>query len=132
MKYKKLIKYATAALIALAVGVAVFFSRPLENYNDTNEVIKYLADAFFVPAMLYIGFGLLMFAVNEGTLDILGYGFKSLLYLFTPIKKKEAGGYYEYRMKKKEERKPTPYYIIFVGLAFLAVSIVFTLLYKDI
>ncbi|MBE6600804.1 MAG: DUF3899 domain-containing protein [Ruminococcaceae bacterium] len=113
----KSIKYTAAILIGLLIAavILIFRADPLDPKN--------LSDAFFVPAMLYICFGLLSFASNEGTLDIISYAFS---FLFSRSGKHQR--YYEYKEYKKGRRKPTPYYIIFIGLFFLIPSFVLYLL----
>ncbi len=131
MKIKdQLIKYATTIASGLCIAVAVFYLRGGFTETDTGEVIKFLSDAFFIPAVLFTGFGLLCVAAGEGVLDIIGFGFQSLLYLFTPVRKDRAvGGYYEYKMRKKEKRKPVPVHILYVGILFLLPAFIFMVLY---
>ena len=112
----KFIKYTAAILIGLVIAAVILAFR-----SDLLDP-KNLSDAFFVPAMLYICFGLLSLAVNEGTLDIISYAFSSLFY-----RSGKPQRYYEYKEYKKGRRKPTPYYIIFIGLSFLIPSFIFAL-----
>ena len=68
-----------------------------------------------------------------GLFDIFGFGFKSLKYLFTPMKKDPSeGGYYEYVMEKREKRKnkPVPYLFLLIGVAALALAFVFLALWN--
>lgn len=132
MKRKdEIVKYATALATALVIAAAVFYLRGGFSEPNQNEVIKYLSDAFFVPAVLYVGFGLLCVAAGEGVLDIIGYGFQSLLYLFTPARKDRAvGGYYEYKVRKKEKRKPVPVHVLHIGILLLLPALIFSVLYS--
>ncbi len=132
MKFKdKLIKYGVPALIGLALSVAVMYIdesrvKSIEGISFAEMVFMCLSDGFFVTGILYVGFGLLLFAAHEGIFDIISYGFKSVLYLFTPLKKDpDAGGYYEYKMKKKESRKAIPYHVIAIGAAFIILATAF-------
>ena len=60
----------------------------------------------------------------------MGYGFKSLLWLFTPIQKsRDEGGFYEYKVRQREKRKGVPFHILWIGLALLAISLIFFGLY---
>ncbi len=130
-KTNRLVKYGVPTLIGLAISFAVMYiDEPrvaaIEGISFIEMVFTCLSDGFFVTGVLYVGFGLLLFAANEGIFDIISYGFKSLLYLFTPIRKDpDAGGYYEYKMKKKESRKAIPYHITIIGAAFLVPAITF-------
>ncbi len=126
---KKLLKYGIPFLIGLAASALIMWGRGAFSAEKMTDVYKYISDGFFVISMLYIGFGLLLFAASEGILDIIGYGFKSLIYLFSPVKKDKAvGGYYEYKVKQAEKRKAVPYHIIIIGVIFLIPTIVFAIL----
>ena len=134
-KGKTLIKYLTVTLSGLAVAFAIAYWRGLFEVEGAAKVISTISDGFFVIGMLYFGFGLMLLIVNEGILDIIGYGFKSLVYLFTPRRlDRDSGGYYEYRMRKKEQRaqKPVSKNIIWIGLAFIVISVILVIVYYNI
>ncbi len=125
-KTNKLVKYLTPTSIGVALSLAIMYIRGLFEQTELYYIFMYLSDGFFVTGILYVGFGLLLIAANEGVLDIISYGFKSLLYLFTPIRKDPAqGGYYEYKIRQKEKRKGVPYHILVIGGAFLVPAIAF-------
>lgn len=128
-KKKTLIKYLVpvAIGIALAAGVGYYcYSFLYASWGlkkGLTTVIMAIADGTTVTALLYVGFGLLLLVASTGVLDIIGYGFKSLVYLFTPYRKNRAeGGFYEYKLKQKEKRKAVPFHILWIGLCFLAVA----------
>ena len=131
---KKLSKNIVSAVCTgLVLAFAIMYLRGILEAQDAVQVMMALSDGFFVAGLLYTGFGLLVFASHQGVLDIISYGFRSVLYLFMPFKKnRDEGGYYEYKMKKKESRKGVPFFIIWVGLAFILISVIFLVLYYHI
>ncbi len=128
---KKLIRRIVLAGVDLLVALLIAYWRykePPFGYESIS-VFYALADGLFAIGFLNLSVGLLLWIMTTGVLDIISYGFKSLIYLFTPIKRnRDEGGYYEYLQKKKAERKPVPFETLWIGGAMVAISIVFTIL----
>ena len=125
-KTAKLISFLTSTVIGLGISFAIAYWRGIFEATTAEMVLNTISDGAFVTGILYTGFGLLLLIANEGILDIFGFGFKSLVYLFTPRKlDKKATDYYAYRMKKKEERaeKKVNTNILPVGVGFILLSI---------
>jgi hypothetical protein len=126
-KYKKLISYGIALAVSAVAVVIVYFMR-INNppYGmDVMPPIQALSDGFFVAGMMFVSFGALMWISTTGVLDIIGYGFKSVLYLFTPMQKdKDEGGFYEYKLRQKEKRKGVPFEYLWVGIAWVIVALI--------
>ena len=125
-KTAKLISFLTSTVIGLGISFAIAYWRGVLEATTAEMVLNTISDGAFVTGILYTGFGLLLLIANEGILDIFGFGFKSLVYLFTPRKlDKKATDYYAYRMKKKEERegKKVNTNILPVGVGFILLSI---------
>ena len=129
-KYKKLITWGIAAVISV-ITVVVVYSLRINNPPYGMEFMppmQALSDGFCVAGMMFTGFGLIMWISTTGVLDIIGYGFKSVLYLFTPLQKdKDEGGFYEYKLEKKEKRKAVPFEYLWIGAGMLILSFIFAL-----
>lgn len=129
-KYKKLISWGIAIAISAITVVLVYFLR-INNppYGmDYVPTIQAVSDGFCVAGMMFTGFGALMWISTTGVLDIIGYGFKSLLYLFTPMQKdRDEGGFYEYKLQKKEKRKGVPFEYLWLGIGMVVVSFILAL-----
>jgi hypothetical protein len=68
-----------------------------------------ISDGCFVSGMIFTGMGMLLWVSSTGFFDIFGYAMKSLLVLFSPLKKPgEHPHYYEYKCEKEEKRKGKP------------------------
>lgn len=117
--------------IGLAVALAVAVSRGALTTEDPQQWYSALCDACFVPGIIMVCFGLVAFSAYGGVFDILSYGVRSLLVLFTPFRKPDKHQrYYEYKLMKEAKRqKPKPHLLI-VGLVFLAAAGVFLILFN--
>ncbi len=134
-KGSKLLKYLVATGIGLVAAFAIACWRGVLELTELSKILSAISDGFFVMGVVYLGFGLMLLIVNEGILDIIGFGFKSLIYLFTPRRlDRDSGGYYEYRMKKKEERaqKRVSAHIAWIGAAFILVSVILVVVYYNL
>lgn len=130
----KIITYSIASAIALIMIILMSISFGAFSAGNISLTFAYLCNACFITAVLYCGIGGLSWIASTGLFDIFGYGFKSLKYLFTPLKRGEDDtGYYEYVMKKREDAKdkPVPYFLLIIGLAVLALSLIFLALWKS-
>ena len=130
LKKKKIIKWLIAVLVVVGGAMALFVWR-LNNYPSDMEfmpVMQALSDGFFIIGMICTGFGLIMWISTTGVLDIISYGFKSILYLFTPLtKEKDEGGFYEYKLEKQAKRKEVPFEYLWLGVGALVFSIIFAM-----
>lgn len=128
-----IIKYLIPFVIGLVAAFGTMWARGIFNLSAPNEIISLISDGFFIVGMLFTAFGLLLWISTTGVLDIISYGFKSLIVLFTLSKKKPGGGgFYEYKVKQKEKRRPVPFETLWVGLIFIAISFILVLMYYNV
>ena len=91
-----------------------------------------LCDAFFVPGVVILGFGLLVIASNGGTFDMLVFGTKKFINLFRKdVSKRMHETFYDYRTAKSEN-KGEFLYLIIIGLIFIVISMIFLALYYEV
>ena len=130
LKKKKIIRWLVAVLVVVGAAM-IFFVWRLNNYPSDMEfmpVMQALSDGFFIIGLICTGFGILMWISTTGVLDIISYGFKSVLYLFTPLTKdRDEGGFYEYKLKKKEKRKAVPFEYLWLGIGALVLSFIISM-----
>ena len=124
----KWIRYGITALCDLVFAGFIAYARYTGNpYGDEVIINEFqaLSDGFFVVGFLNLAFGLLLWISTTGIFDILSYGLKAALYLFTSKRKDKAeGGYYEYKMRKKEKRKAVPFETLWIGLGMIVIGII--------
>ena len=128
-----LLKYLIPTVIGLITAFGIMYALGIFQKTDPAEIAGLISDGFFVVGMLFTGFGLLLWISSTGVLDIVTYGFKSVLMLFTPINKRpNKGGFYEYKLEQKEKRRPVPFQILWVGICFIFASFAFVVIYYNV
>ena len=127
---KRWVPYVITAA-ALAVMV-VLIGWVQGGFSDAKAqtLVGYWSDAFFVPGILCVCFGLLLLASNGGAFDMLAYAFKSLFRLFKKdVVDRKYGGYYEYSQARKAKKRSFAYMLI-VGGAYTLVGIALLVVYS--
>lgn len=129
---KTLTSIAVQLMIAAFIAVSVASHQGFALDNPAFINCRYLSDGFFVSAVIFVGFGVLLWVSATGFFDIFGYAMKSLLVLFSPLKRPgEHPHYYEYKVEKqaKREAKPITHTVLVAGLIVLALSLICLALY---
>ena len=129
--------------ITFAAGLVIVFGfacvKDIFHLEGAARVWRVLCDGCFLAAVLLIGVGLMTLVSSEGTFDILAYGTLCLRSVFTRNGKDrferlngESGGrpsFYDYKVAKRGTRH-THWYLVFVGLIFLAAAFVCMLMFN--
>lgn len=124
-----LIKYVTCFVIASLITLAVFWSKGF--FGDSVAVnVQILADGFFVSGILFTLFAGMMYVSGEGALLGIGFILRSVVLTFIPMGRKKHELYKDYRERKLSEmKKHNDHCILFTGLLFLIVGIVFNVIW---
>jgi len=80
------------------------------------------SNALFVPGVMWLGVSGLMWIATTGFFDMFGYAFKSVVMLFSPLKKPgDIEHFYDYKVAKEEKRagKSVPYAMLIVGVVLI-------------
>lgn len=129
---KKALPYLITTAVGGIITIAIVFSKGIVSQTDVTVVMQILSDAFFVPGIILSGVGLLVFASNGGVFDMLAY---ATIMFFSLFKKnprnRKYKDFYEYRQAKKEKKRGFAFMLI-VGLAFIAVSVIFVICYYKV
>lgn len=131
---KLLLKYGITTGAAGLFSLVFMWARGLWTVQTPVERYRILADAFSVPGMLLVLFGALVWVSGEGIFDGIGYALNRFGSMFVPMHKKSAQHltYYDYVMAKRGKKAHGYSFMFFVGLAFIAVSIVFIVLHESV
>ncbi len=122
---KALLKYGITAGIGAIIAFGIMWSRGIFASQNVESVMACISDGFFVVGLLFAGIGLLLVISSTGLFDMMGYAFKSLIYLFTPRTiDRSRGDFYEYKMRKKEQRRAVPLHILWVGIAYVVLALI--------
>ena len=119
---KYLICFAVASLITLAViWIKGFFT------DSVAVNIQILSDAFFVSGICLTLFAGMLYISGEGALIGISFVLRNVVLTFIPMGRAKHETYAKYRERKLGElKKGTDHCILFTGLGFLAVGILFT------
>jgi len=96
---------------------------------DKLERYKILCDAFTVPGLLMSMFGGLLWASNEGALDGVSWAMQNLVKTLIPGLAGTRESYGDYVERKRGGKLKGFGFILQVGLVFLAVAVVFLILF---
>lgn len=129
-KWVRALQYGVTAAIGLAISALTAWYQGFSPAQPFALNARYLSDGCFVAAVLLVGVGALTWISCTGFFDIFSYAVKSLLVLFTSLRKpKDQISFYDYKLLKEEKRGAAPRFILHVGLVFLGLSVLFLALY---
>ena len=126
----QLIKYLVCFAIASLIAFAVFWIKGFFVHSPSVN-LQILSDGFFVSGVLVTLFALLMYVSSQGALIGIGFVLKSVVLTFIPMGRKNHEYYAQYRERKMEEMKDrSNRCVLLIGLAFLLVGIVLTVIWS--
>ncbi len=127
-----LVKYAIAIAIGAGMAFAVLGLRGWSTAATETERIRCLADAFTVPGVILSLVAVLVWLGNEGSFLGITYLGSRIVRALVPMGKtfERHETYRDYVARKREKGGVKGYaFLLWVGLAFLAVAVVFTVLF---
>ena len=127
---KRLLKYAITIAVGLAMAVGYIAPRDL---FEQARLLQYhiLCDAFTLPGLFMILLGMLFWMGNTGALDTISYAFHYLLHTFIPVTG-EAKTLLSYAEERRENRIKGFGFLFIVGACFMAVGVIFLLLFYSV
>ncbi len=124
---KRLIQYGVCGVIGALIAYWIMSSKGLfVPGHSMAEVFFILSDAFFVPGILIILFGALLWISTTGLFDSIGFAFSAAAHALLPFVRHEHKTFYDYKMEKAEKRGSTPYFMLIVGAFYLILAIICT------
>lgn len=126
----RLLKYGITAVLTAAVVIYYAASRNVLSL-ETIEQYHVLCDAFTLPGIFLMLFGLLMLMNDLGALDTLAYFGHYLLHTFMPVAFGEGKSYLDFIEERRSNRKGGFGFLFVVGGVFTAVGVVFLILYLN-
>ena len=133
---KTLISYAVTTSIGLLAAYAIMSMQGLFTEPDVVVIYRILADAFSVPGVLLMCFAGLVWVSSDGFFDALGYTAARVGGMFIPAYRAKHENYLTYKQRKNKERSEKERgsigFLLFVGLGFFLIAIVFYVLYYSV
>ena len=123
-------EYAITAMVAFGVSILIALSRGIFQQDEIDMVITIISDAFFIPGVLLICVGLIVYASNEGLFLSISYGFKAIGRTITAKKDEKLMDekYHEYYARQIQKKAKCKHFLL-VGLAFVVISLIFVGVY---
>lgn len=130
-KKSVLIKYAICFAVAAVIVVIVFAIKGFFT-DDIRENITVLSDATFTAGALFTLTAGMLFVSGEGGLIGIGYVLSRVIKAFIPMGR-DTETYAQYREKQlAKEKKFDGKCILFTGLFFLALSVIFIIVWYQL
>lgn len=128
-KKKLLIKYIVCFGIASLITLVIFWIKGF--FTDSLAVnLQILSDGFVVSGFLLVAFAGMIYISGEGGLIGVSYVLRNVFLAFIPMGRLKHEVYAKYRERKmKELKKSGDHCILLVGLLFLSVGVVFTVIW---
>ena len=125
----KLLQYGITTIVLSLFALLIMYMNDLFKLTDSQEIMKILTNAFFVPGVIGVCFGLLVVISNDGMFNIFSYGMQSFINLFRKDRSKiKYKTYYDYKEAVKDNKKPYGF-LLLVGLDFVAISMIFMIIW---
>ena len=126
---KTVYRYLITTGVGMLIVLLIVLMKNGFTETDVEIAMQIWCDAFFVSGVFLTCGGLIVVASNGGVFDMLGYAVSLLWYTFKSSKvERKYKTFYDYREARKD-RKRSVSYVLIVGLAMLAISVVFLILY---
>ena len=122
-------KYIICFCVASVLSFIVIWIKGF--FTDSIAVnIQILSDAFFVSGILLTMFAGMLYISGEGALLGIGFVLRNVVLTFIPMGRAKQELYSEYRERKlKKAKKEKDNCILVVGLLFLFIGIIFTVIW---
>ncbi len=131
---KSLLKYGVTTAIGLAAAYLVCSLKDVWHITDKMEKYRVFSDAFTLPGIIIVCVGFLVWLANKEYFMSLSYfatrAVRALIPFGRTYEKHET--LHDYVMRKREKEPVKGYGFLFiVGLAFVAVAVIFLILYHN-
>ena len=127
---KAVLRYGITVFIGAAIALTLAWTRQGEVRQiaqpGVNQTLWCLSDGCFVAGLMLTGVGVLVWVSSTGFFDIFSYAMRSLLVLFTPLRSPEKHErFIDYKTRRAEKRRPAQWFLLIVGVVYLALAAVF-------
>ena len=122
------IKYAVTLLIGGVIAIVTIMAYGFSEAETIVQKHTILANAFTIPGVVLLMVGILMLLSRDGLFDMLTFGLGRLGKALVPFSKKTDESFYDYKVRKSEQRLNGFSCVFVAGAVFLALGILFTVL----
>lgn len=130
IKWRTIIYYAIPTLIGAAMTALILDTHDLSAAENVAERYRILCDAFTVPGVVLILFGVLLILSSKGAFDGIGYAAKHAIRMLIPGRGGIRETYREYLDRKhSDDKAPVWRYPIIPGAVYFIISLIFLVLF---
>ena len=130
---KRILQYGITAAVGLLIallimnaqGFFVLFGNNADNYSI-------LSDAFFVPGMVMVSVGALIWIAGTGLFDSVSYALTVAAHAIIPFLRNKPKSYYDYKSEREGKTTKIPMFILYTGGGFLVIAVVFLIVYAGV
>lgn len=133
---KKVLPYLICAAIGAVLSIVIMFAAyrihtvpPVP--ENARELMGVLSNAFLVPGVILAGAGLIVVASNGGAFDMLAFAVIRFFDLFKKDVKGKYKDFHDYREAKKDRGLKTTF-MLFTGLGYIALAVIFLICYYNV
>lgn len=114
-------RYIGAVVAAAVIFLVSAGYRDVFFQDSISELMGRISDCLLTAGVLLAGIGILSWIKSKGAYDMMSYGVDSLIKPFTS-RRKEFEAFYDFKVRKAEERKPwlKEWFVVGIGLLLLA------------
>ncbi len=117
---KRLLKYGSCALFVILFGAAYLNGQELEGAT-AQQWYHWICDILWVPGMILLAAGAMIWVSNAGGLDTIAYGFHWMVQWVLPAGRRGATNYREY-VEQRREKKLEGYGFLLISAAVCIVA----------
>jgi len=123
-------KYIAAFLVGFAAMVGILAIRDFFGLTDRAQIFAALCDACFVPGIMLVCVGALLFVASDGLFDMMSFGIHKAVRRTRRKYRQDSAPttFYDYRTMKHEGRKGGFGFLLITGGVFMAAAVVFLLI----
>lgn len=124
-RIKLLRSYGITIAVGVLLGYLYLCANPLSDAPDMQTKFVFLCNAAFVPGILFVLSGLLVWCTGQGSIDGLTYSLGLFFKTINPFEKiGKPEKYHEYVERKNKKRLKGYSFLFVTGGAFIFVSVV--------
>ena len=127
---KRILQYGITAAVGLAIALLIMNAQGLfVLFGNNADTWSILSDAFFVPGMIMISVGALVWIAGTGLFDSVSYALTVAAHAIIPFLRNKPKSYYDYKSEREGKGGKTPMFILYTGGGFLLLAVVFLIAY---
>ncbi len=117
-------RYAISAGIGTSMFLLLMAIRGGFTAADPAGLWLAICDALFIPGVLLVAFGLLLFAADGGVFDMLKYGVQTAFSFLMTKKKRESlpKTFYDYKQMRDARPRAPVAHLLITGTVFIALA----------